>query len=489
MRKVNNFKYVIIAFLLVVLACMVGGGNVASADINSGYSSVVDDLERDESFNPWDFPVISQDNSINVIQIAESTSGGLFIYTYQPCGKIQNLTATDINMYLSEEVNETQLYELSLVSYQGVFGKYRVKGLTVGSHKVIRYYNITSIARAWNSSVDDASRNDNTINKVSFPVGKVFTATTVKGSVVYYQQPTYVVKIIDPYTNYLTCISSANIPYPGLWSHKDWEILDSHYIAFSTDWDIDRLVSADVSYCYCAGEGYYESLFSFKISSGLKYGDEHKKTISLTADDRFEHDGNIAGLKWHTYSWNRINSCSDFISDVENTNSFSNETISTLKENLSGKEWVLSFLETERTQKETDVLIYDKYKTTFTKVSNVTVLRLEFESDGVAYNLGAVSDFVSTQYPDEFQYHWYDKIVNFFKSIGNFFKNSWWKLLLIVLGVVLAIVLVVCIVKFGFKAVLSGLWWFITLPFRFIAWIVKKISARRKRGKSKGKKK
>ena len=61
----------------------------ASAETFS-YSNVLDDLKKDPSFDPNDFKIDSDDYSLNVIQIAESDDGKLFLYIHQPNFEFSN---------------------------------------------------------------------------------------------------------------------------------------------------------------------------------------------------------------------------------------------------------------------------------------------------------------------------------------------------------------------------------------------------------------
>ena len=107
---------------------------------------------------------------------------------------------------------------------------------------------------------------------------------------------------------------------------------------------------------------------------------------SSSIDSILNADSSFWGSK-HKYTWNRIQTVTDFIASERLT--------AETEANLKGLQWVLRFTETERTQKKTSILGYDRYETHWTIVDRVAVLRLEFETDGVVYNLGAVSDAVS----------------------------------------------------------------------------------------------
>lgn len=48
------------------------------------YSSVIDDLSKDESFTEKDYPIDTDNYSIDIIEIAESKDNELIIYIYNP---------------------------------------------------------------------------------------------------------------------------------------------------------------------------------------------------------------------------------------------------------------------------------------------------------------------------------------------------------------------------------------------------------------------
>ena len=84
----------IIAAGFLILSIVGFGARPARAEA-SAYSDVMDDLRKDESFKAEDYPAISEDYSLKVIQIAESVNGELFIYVYQPSAGSRDLMATD----------------------------------------------------------------------------------------------------------------------------------------------------------------------------------------------------------------------------------------------------------------------------------------------------------------------------------------------------------------------------------------------------------
>ena len=138
--------------LLLALIAYLGMGfshTQAYADEQISYTNVLEDLTKDESFNVEDYPAIADDYSLQVIQIAESVNGELFVYVYQPSDATKDLTATTIRM--SQSIGENAKwkdYDLTLLNTEGVLDKYRVEGITILSD-VVRYYDIAAIHRAF----------------------------------------------------------------------------------------------------------------------------------------------------------------------------------------------------------------------------------------------------------------------------------------------------------------------------------------------------
>ena len=493
MKDKQNYRKLIYSLLVLLLlfVTLISGQLTLPASAVTIGSNVLDDLQKDSSFNLNDYPNNPTDTNIYVIQIAESTDGYLYLYTYQPCQKTRSLLATDVNMSLSDTVDGTQLYELYLVNTSGVFAKYFVKGVKVSDSKT-RYYNITSVYRDWDEAIDGKTGTNNTGEKKAFTVHNVYKVSTENGKKQYYREPTYVVNILNPYADFLLYTTSTNLPAIDSirLSFDSLGAIDAHYIAFSTDWEIDKLLSATVTYTYRSASGEASEFLWWVTDSNIDYGTSKVGYAYPTYDDEAEYTGSVFFGK-KTYTWNRIQTVAEFISSEPKLTS---ET----KSNLQGKQWVLRFLETSRKQTETSILGYTKYNVKWTEVKAVSVLRLEFETDGVCYNLGAVSDAVSgdqfsgnTEVKEK-EKKWYEKLwdflqsilnlpINFFKALLNF---SWWQWLLLIVGIIGFICLIIAIVKAGFKAVISGigwflkqivkgLWWLICLPFRGIAALFK----------------
>ena len=149
------------------------------------YSNVLDDLKQDSTFDETLYPVVADNYTLSVITVAESENLQLFVYVYQPSYGSKTLVASSIN--ISTDINnklQFTNYKLNLLSQDGVFQKYVVDGLIVNGDEV-RYYEITSIFRVWDSVIDKdiEPTNDNTIDEVGFAVGKQYKFENISGRI------------------------------------------------------------------------------------------------------------------------------------------------------------------------------------------------------------------------------------------------------------------------------------------------------------------
>ncbi|MDE5601609.1 MAG: hypothetical protein K2J16_03840 [Clostridia bacterium] len=461
-QKYKRYVYILLALFMLVAVILSGRGYIPSAyAYTTSYTSVLTDLRTDSEFVVSNYPYIADDYSIKVIQIAESDSGELFLYTYQPCQTSKYLVATDINMSLSESVDGTRLYTLTLLSCESVFCKYLVDDFTV-SEDTTRYYNITSIYRDWDKDIDEDTGNDNTKNAVAFEVGSVYRAKTENGVISYSSRVTDVIQIINPYVDYLEYSN-------GFKFCPDW--CRSHYIAFTTDKQIDTLMEADVSFVSRSAS----RSTGLGLKGDINYGEPvtDKKTL-----DGKQKGGNAAdGFLAKKYEWERIQSVSDFIA----TEDLKDQT----KKNLENTKWVLRFVETE-------VHATSGFGSTterWTDISEVTILRLKFITDGKVYNLGAVSDKLTGD--DVAGNNNTAEFEKFFKWLSRVTGVAEWVWYLILALIVLAILLPVLslifpafgeVLKLAVKGVawflvqfLKGIFLIISLPFRGIYALIQKI--------------
>lgn len=460
-------------------------------------TDVMDDLacfqSTDESlsFDPDTYNYVSGVYSLEVITIAEGSNNELFVYVYQPCHDIAGLTATSISISTipSNNVNAVwNLFELTLLSNSGVFDKYQVNGFAVCDDET-RFYDIPRISRPYNEDVDGESSSggsgditvmtvsdEQTINEVPYEVGVLWEVKTVDGLVTYHTSTVDTVTItgkiighIDYDNGFQLCVSRCS----------------SHFVAFSTDIQIDKLMGAAVSYV----------TRSYVQTSGY-IGADNEPTLGDPVDNYVYIEGTATGgntadgLFAKEYTWDRIQSVSDFLSGVENDDSDIKFADDKTANDLAQMQWVLRFVETEKTVTSGSATVVQK-----TLVSEVTILQLTFVTDGIPYNLGVVDNSqTGSNSPlgsadtgiDDFMEE-VDKMISDLKNaIKSAFSGIGGVLIVIVIAVA-GLALLSCIPAVGslfgliFIAICKGVewalkavWWVLCLPFRLIGKLFKR---------------
>ncbi|MDE6442781.1 MAG: hypothetical protein K2L12_08545 [Clostridia bacterium] len=463
-QKTTSLIYTLIALFMLVVTVIGGRAMLPAFADTSEYTSVLEDLQKDSSFNAAAYPDKRTDYNIQIIQVAESVNGELFVYTYQPSQHYTPLKATCINMSLTDELNvseessdnssgdnqgsgsssgsikqpvsltrsvsavSSKLYDLKLIDTSNVFSKYVVEDFAV-SGDLIRYYNITSIYREPVKSGVTVLSSDNEVNEVACPVGKVWKATTTSDGVKYEVKEVETVTITSKYV--------GTVRYPSGTKWFTTGACDSHFVAFSTNRKIDTLLEAEVTYITQT----YDKKFS-----GVTYGKEVEKYKSLSCDQIAE--SKVTGIFAKKYTWKRIQSVSEFATAAK----LSEEQ----KDELSGKQWVLSFAETDYTQGTsivTDLLIgwvghlVGSQFSSGTLVSKVSVLSLKFITDGKTYKLGVVDNKqtgAAGSVPgvgDKNE----SGAFNFWAFLGDCFASifkgnpTWWQIAVVILVIIVAI--------------------------------------------------
>ena len=348
-----------------------------------GYSGVLQDLQKDESFQAENYPLIENDDSLQLIQIAESTGKELFLYVYQPSGEAKNFTASSVN--ISTTINDEisfLTYRLQKIDSSGTLYKYKVRDFTVKSEST-RYYVISSIYRPFDESVDKPASGGNTVTEVNFAVNKQYTFGKINGREYVNCLDLETIEITDKFVGFVRYENGFNLYASAC---------DSHFVAFNTDKRIDSLFEADV---YYTTQKYRWSFINF-VGEKETFGEKEDKYAYLKYTDKAEHTGD--GLFAGTYKWDRIESVEKFTGSEDKTKIFKSRggdqsavtlTDETLNE-LKGKKWVLRFT-------ETDYIVQSGGTTgatteNSTLVGDVTILRLKFVMDGITYNLGVIDN-------------------------------------------------------------------------------------------------
>ena len=444
----------LLGILLCVFLLLFFGAQSAYADDTQTtytYTTVLEDLSKDSTFNAADYPNIEDDYSLQVIQIAESTNKELFVYVYQPafCE-----FATSINISTSTETLKFTNYKLRFLSANATLYKYKVADFTV-SDKKVRQYEISSIFRPFNEDYNDTKPSgDNTINEVSYAVGKLYTACTIDGQVTYLVEETEVITIVDKYVGFIRYTNGFN-----LYANS----CDSHYVAFSTDRKIDTLLEADISYIVRSAKW-------DNVGDKTTYGEPTEQYKTLYYDEKVS---NSPGLFAEKRTWTRIEKASDFLKN-ENL-------LDDVKPQIEQKQFILRFYESDYKVGGSYIGNFLHKTATYDEVTSVTILRLTFAKDGVTYNLGVVDNKQSgATNPDNHVSNWF---VDFINSIIDWFKSLFEKLgtvlgTALIIAAIVAIVLLIMyfppIIKFIgniFKYLFLAIWYVLKYLALAIYWI------------------
>lgn len=466
MKTKNKIFIFLLIFILISQSVCLLFALPASA---GGHTSPLEDLEEDGSFNAADYPAIEGDYSIQVIHLGETEDGELLVYTYQPGNNTKHFKAKFVSLSFDDTVStniQYSLYPLTWVGNDGVFDKYIVNNVTVSSEPY-RYYNIGAIYRPYDSSIDTSSEAVDTVQCVGYGQAQAWCAYYYNNVLVYEREDMDYVDI--------NIKATGTIRYSEGWKLYDHHC-DSHYVAFSVDnFDVEKIYDADIS--YTATEYFY--------TLDLKTGEDHTTvlnvnhvpSIKLTDKEVGSNDGN--GLFGKKYQWYRITDVSTFVKQVEDDSNdrFSDEE----RTALSQCQFVFRFLETDYSGTLTESASTARYST----VSDIGILRLHFLSKGRTYNLGCVSDLVGTDSTPELVVDSFDDLLNTIE------ERDWWQKLMMVLMLILLLWALTFlsgplgrVFKFIWKcikAIFKVLVWLISLPGRFLSWILDKLGKRKRR--------
>ena len=462
-------KYILI-LLSIVIMLLVGNSNmiVAHAQKVNEYSDVFDDLRQDPNFKAEDYPSMTLDYwktqtnqpMIEVISIAESSDDELYIYTYQPLNYDLELTATAISMSLGFSADgqdlQPKIYDLYLASSYGVYNKYVVEKLDV-SDEPYRYYNIVTIYRSYNSTIDwhaPPVGAEATGSEYGIGVGQQWCA--------YYQNDTIVYEMGTFETLEINIDFVGNFDFgSGLqWGNIGglYNECDMWFLSFSCDqYVIRHIYDADLSYRQRSVEKVSIAYSDYEYTYG-----EWSENIPVTLKDTDKAQYKGEGLLAKEYTWDSISSVDNFLKRADELD----VTITKeCKQALENSQWVFIFTQTE----SKEIINGGTFIFEYMDIEKVTVLRLHFiDIHGDVYNLGVVSDRVNpdnesdghgsgidlTQISD-----WFEKIL---MLIGIL-------ILVVILGYLSPIfsvvfkVLVTCI-KWAFKGMLT----IISAPFKLI---------------------
>ena len=447
----------LVVTLLNVLLCIPLQASAGS--IRDG-SDVVADLKQDASFNTDEYPVVNNDTAINFLHLAESEQGEVLIYVYQPHQTYGKYQASSINISATADGSlNIKNYYLDLIDYDGVFQKYVVRGLSALTNSV-REYEVVSIFRMFDATVDAAlaDDNDNSVNEVVYPVAKKYSFKNTPNGITFGVSDVQTIQVTNKYVGFMR--------YPaGSVFFTDVDI-DVHYVAFSTNYKMDKLLEADV---YYVQQSYSET----GVAMNKEYGEKEVKYSYLTVDENLVYDRNAW---WSTeYSWNTIETSEAFLESSSGKtlykqgvfyNTYAVSTVDdAAKQEIANCEWVLRFAQTECVQKDMGVQV--PYINTYaTIVGEVSILRLAFETDGKYYNLPVIDNKQTGSLTPSNQ-------IDYEVEVSEWWQKIMMLLCLILLCVVLSMLsgpigFVLKIFGAGLLFLLKALLWFLTMPFKLI---------------------
>ena len=422
------------------------------------HSDVLADLSADETFSAEDYPVLAdrtekaRDDEMDVLQFAEGDKGGLYVYVYKPYSTVQNAKYITLSTNNPDNPNFKR-YSLTFCNQteNGALQKYALNSFTVSS-ATQRYYHVSGIyfdASVNPYSDEDYFADDFEINCYSTKIDKFWIASGT-GDATTWQTSEVEASITIPAEDLFV----GHIHYPtGFFLTPGKSNVNSNFVAFRTDVQIDKLFAAKVAYDLCYK---YFSMAGW-ITSVNEEGVKKDQETTLTVEDT------VTLEDWYyKYEWERIQTVNRFIATEELTDD--------TKTALEGFDYVLRFVETE------NYTYSDGTYSTINRewVENVQILQFRYMTAGIMYNVGVISDAVTPDAEPE-----NDVIKTGVRGFLNSRAGSLAKLLLLALGIVILSLLA----PFWWpvlEIVFKGLWWLVSAPFKAIANAVKKRKNKKK---------
>ena len=459
--KISKYVIGISLFLVVGVVCL-----VASIQVHASESDVISDLMTDKSFDINDYPSINNDFSLQLIQLAETSNNTLVVYVYQPSHYTKDLTASHIDISYGfsqngENLNPT-IYELEMLSTDGVFDKYLVKGFKVNTD-IDRYYNIVSIYRKFDIDIDDL--NDGLVDKKkAYGVGQQWYCTTIN-DVVHYEMNTFTYLDVESvYTGFQSL--SEGYKLKNLINRSN-ACYSWYYIFNPKNLIVNgEKKSVNVKHIYDAELSFdIRTVRELRANGGRRYtyGDWSTQKVELSDADKMTYNG--GGLSAKNFEWNRIMTATDFKKVIKDNKGTINDDLNSY---LVDGNYVFSFYETDYSEDWGNVICLD-----YSEVQNTTLLRLHFlDTSGKVYDVGVVSDMLSANNKPSVSYG--TKLDDLLASIGDWFKQ-----LFEILGIIILVIVILCIASFITPVwnilclILKGIFYALSLPFKLIKWVFK----------------
>lgn len=417
MKKNENenkpIKYILLGILsilyLIVFFCINFPVHALENQVNE-YTNVLEDLQRDKSFNVEDYPSISDDYSLKIIQIAETELNTIILYVYNPSYETKKYEAVYVSISQRESNGVPKLATLKLINSEGALCKYMITNEKVLTSQAYRYYDITAIYRPYDSLIDENYDTSLGLSSkyVGYEVGQLWCAYYLNDVLTYEMTTRETLDIDIKICSYIRYLENDS----GFLGSTN---CDAWFVGFSSDeYTIDHIYDTDLVY---SSQDVFET---HGIGADRNFSNI-KSNISLHISDVDNVVVKGSGLFSKTFEWARIQSVDEFIK---------NENLDETKVNeLSGTQWVFRFLETSYTRDNAELAYYERK----TEITDVAILRLHFLSQGKVYNLGVVSNIVDGS-DDPF-------IENNDKDYPDIWK--WVEEIMRVVGIIILVVLLV----------------------------------------------
>lgn len=432
-KKSNKIKTILLAVLLMFacfFSCFNFGTTFAGTGTNTG--GIV---------SPSDPTTPTANYNLMFKELTEE-AGAVYVYVNQ-FENTDIVYATSINIstdlenlkyinYKLEYIDKTLFssaitsFDLDIYTY-----KYLVKNLAVYENSE-RVYDITSIYRPWCNG--DIANSVQTTTEKAFAVEKCYTFLTKEDG-------TISKSVMDIETIYITDKFVGFVRYDAGFGLYD-KACDSHFVAFDTDKQIDTLKEADV----------YFTTQKYNSQSFKPFGEQIDNYSYLKADTFVSYEG--SGIFKNSYSWKRIETVEEFITNVEENPVYIQSTFNSkdktllneeTKNELNKNKWVLRFYESDYFYTPLDFGVLDQR----TIVGDVSILRLKFETGGYTFEYGAIDDkttgsknpvaTVGSSSPSTM----IESVIDWFKNVFSNFK----RILIIILIVALILILFPLIVS------------------------------------------
>ncbi len=469
-KSINKVFISLFLCLLIVFSSIAFSFKPVSADVNKK-TSVLQDLCKDENFNINNYPKKLDDFSMDVIHLAEGSSGAVYIYVYQPSGSDRTIVAKGISMCTKDYTkyytadnpayNNMPLfviYDLVLISNKGTLFKYEIKDYnykedlnfyTGGEfdRTLARNYEISTIYRPYQEGetpLDEEALH----SEKGLEVGKCFTVTSLlDGTSNVSIEMVDVISITDKFVGSIRYDQGYYIIFD--------EDVDSWFVSFSTDKKMENLLEVDIYY-NCTDIlkvrpsrfTLFGRLVDLIVGNYNEFVSDSSVLQTITVKDEGTYGG---GWFVDEKGFKRIVPVDEFL--INDGSVFSEDT----KSEILKHDWVCRFVETSVTE------------THYSEISNVSLLRFQFETSGVIYNLGVVDDLTTS-----------DKIPE--AKVDGTCAGISFNSILFLLSLIILLIILAPILPYIFSLIIT----LISLPFKLIGILIKKI---KKDGSSHGKKK